>query len=215
MSPALTDITLVSVWLIVAGLLAACIVSVGIWRRRSAAQPPPLGIVMLLSRTKPLEGSTLAAVFSHVTGTAFQVIPPPAGHPEGNAVLGGPSSFLVQAEGELFLVNSVDKPYVVDLKAAGYIVDCDRLAAVLKEHQAWLSVEILHPEAVSSSNYRIVGQVVAELLSTECLALLHPESRKVVSAVASDTHDKLRAAHPINAVFGFDEMRQRAPGMQP
>ena len=208
MSPALADITLVSVWLIVAGLLAACIVSAGIWRRRSAAQPPPLGIVMLLSRTKPLEGSTLAAVFSHVTGTAFQVIPQPAGQrvrwedvPAGNAVLGGPSSFLVHAERDLFLVNRVDKPYVIDLKAAGYSVDCDRLAAVLKEHQAWLSVEILHPEAVSSSNYRIVGQVVAELLSTECLALLHPESRKVVSAVASDTHDKLRAAHPIKAVF--------------
>src|SRR2546421_4439667 len=54
------------------------------------------------------------------------------------------------------------------------------------EHQAWLSVEILHPEAASAANYRIVAQVIAELLSVDCLALFHPESRKLVPAHASE-----------------------------
>ena len=194
---------------IVGGLFAVCLVAAGIWRRFSWTQHPPLGIVLLLSRTKPLEASALAAAFSRVTGTTFQVITPqggrrvaPADVPEGDAVLGEPPSFLVKAQGDLFLVNNVAKPYILGRKGAGSGVDDVHLAEALKEHQAWLSVEILHPEAVSSSNYRVVGQAIAELLSTECLALFHPESRKLVAVVPSETLGKLRTSHPINAVFG-------------
>ena len=195
--------------ILVVACLAVCLVAAGIWRRQRAPKCPPLGIVLLLSRTMPLEASTLAAVFSTTTGTPFQVIPPsadrglsPADVPDGNAVLGDSPSFLVSAEKDLFLVNTVGKPYTVDLKAANYEIESAHLATILKDHQAWLSVEILHPEAVSSANYRRVGQVCAELLGAECLALLHPESRQVVSVVPFDTVQKLRTPHPINAVFG-------------
>ena len=195
-------------------VFAACAAGVVILRRRrDRKQPPPLGIVLLLSHTKPLQASTLAELFGRVTETTFHVAVPqggrkvtPANLPKGNAVLGGPPSFLVQAEGDLFLVNSVAKPYA-DLQHASKGVDTTLVGKVREEHQAWLSVEILHPEAASAANYRIVAQVIAELLSVDCLALFHPESRKLVPAHASETLAKLRAPHPITAVFGV------APGV--
>ncbi len=196
-------------------VFAACAAGGVIRRRwRDRRQPPPLGIVLLLSQTKPLQASTLAELFGRVTGTTFQVVVPQGGRrvtatdlPKGNAVLGGAPSFLVQAQGDLFLVNSVAKPYVADLQHASEGVDTTLVGKVRQEHQAWLSVEILHPEAASAANYRIVAQVIAELLSVDCLALFHPESRKLVPARASETLAKLRAPHPITAVFGV------APGV--
>ena len=196
-------------------VFAACAAGVVIRRRRrDRKQPPPLGIVLLLSQTKPLQASTLAELFGRVTETTFQVVAPQGGRrvtatdlPKGNAVLGSPPSFLVQAEGDLFLVNSVAKPYVADPQHASEGVDTTLVGKLRQEHQAWLSVEILHPEAASAANYRIVAQVIAELLSVDCLALFHPESRKLVPAHASETLAKLRAPHPITAVFGV------APGV--
>jgi hypothetical protein len=191
-------------------VFAACAAGVVIRRRRrDRKQPPPLGIVLLLSRTRLLQASTLAELFGRVTETTFQVVAPQGGRrvtatdlPKGNAVLGSPPSFLVQAGGDLFLVNSVAKPYLADLQHTSESVDTALIGKVRQEHQAWLSVEILHPEAASAANYRIVAQVIAELLSVDCLALFHPESRKLVPAHASETLAKLRAPHPITAVFG-------------
>ena len=102
---------------------------------------------------------------------------------------------------------SVARPYVANLQHASGGVDTTLVEKVRQEHQAWLSVEILHPEAASAANYRIVAQVIAELLSVDCLALFHPESRKLAPAQASETLAKLRAPHPITAVFGV------APGV--
>ena len=196
-------------------LFAICAAGVVIRRRRrDRKQPPPLGIVLLLSRTKPLKASTLAELFGRVTETTFQVVAPQGGRrvtatdlPKGNAVLGSPPSFIVQVEGDLFLVNSVAKPYVADFQRASEGWDTTLVGKLQQENQAWLSVEILHPEAASAANYRIVAQVIAELLSNDCVALFHPESRKLVPAHASETLAKLRAPHPISAVFGV------APGV--
>ena len=76
-------------------VFAACAAGVVIRRRwRDRKQPPPLGIVLLLSRTKPLKASTLAELFGRVTETTFQVVAPQSGRrvtptdlPKGNAVL--------------------------------------------------------------------------------------------------------------------------------
>ena len=151
--------------------------------RRARNQPAPLGIVLLLSQTNPLEDSTVAAVFGRAMEQTFEEIETqrgrrvtPADLPKGNAVLGCAPSFLVQAEGDLFLVHSVANPYT-DLRYTSEDVDASLVGKVRQAHQAWLSVEILHPEAASAANYRIVAQVVAELLNADCLALYHPESR--------------------------------------
>lgn len=126
----------------------------------------------------------------------------PADIPEENAVLGEAPTFLVKAEGDLFLVHSIADRYQTDLKWA--VEDSDRalLAEVLRLHQAWVSVEILHPQAASFANYRIVGKVIAELLDMDCLALVHPASRKIVLELQPEILDKLKTAHPLHTLFG-------------
>lgn len=115
-------------------------------------------------------------------------------------MLGEAPSFLVQASGDLFLVNSVPKPYTSDPSS---VIACSGAhpAAILKEHRAWISVEILHPEAVSAANYCIVGHVIAGLMNADVVALFHPESRRLVVPIPTDTRTQLESMHPLQAVF--------------
>ena len=52
-----------------------------------------------------------------------------------------------------------------------------RRETAIENHRAWLSAEILHPEAVPPENYRIVGRVLVARIGPECVALYHPESK--------------------------------------
>jgi hypothetical protein len=177
--------------------------------RRRSPQAPPLGIVLLLSIHKAIDASAVAAVFRTVTGADFRVVAPvphrlsaPSGLPEENVVLGGPLSFLVQSDRTLFVVNSVPEPY---REAGSFRVSegLDEATArnVIRKHQAWLSVEVLHPEAACTTNYRTVANVVGEFMTAECLALFHPESRTLAPAHPTETIIRLRSDHPIRALF--------------
>ena len=53
-----------------------------------------------------------------------------------------------------------------------------------------------HPE-----NYPIVGRVLAELIGPDCVALYHPESKRVVPANLERTTELLRSEDPIAATF--------------
>lgn len=75
--------------------------------------------------------------------------------------------------------------------------------AAMREHKAWLSMDILDPESVTPENYRIIGRVLAHLAGPDCLALYHPPSGKLVPCLA-ETGTKLSSDDPIQAVFGSD-----------
>lgn len=190
-------------------LLAAAI---WLWRGLKAKRrgcPPPLGIVLLLKEPKPINAEILAFHFGRITGRPFKPvvldhsrIPCAGDSPAGDFVMGAPPNFLASAGGTLFLINTVPRPYFTD--PARFIEDVRELRTknAIASHRAWLSAEILHPEAVTPDNYRIVGRVLAGLIGPECAALYHPESNRLVPADLDQTIEQLRADDPIGAVFG-------------
>jgi uncharacterized protein YegJ (DUF2314 family) len=144
-----------------------------------------------------------------VTGrVVLSITPESAGGPRSDYkqaddfVISVPPSFIAKIDGVAFLINNVSKPYVTAAGQMSLGIHKLRLRTALAEHQAWLSVEILHPQAATPENYRIVGRVLAGLIGIECLALFHPPSGKLVPSRLDETVALLRSEDPITSVFG-------------
>ena len=58
----------------------------------------------------------------------------------------------------MFLVHSVDKPYFGDIEEVASQLDCLREQQALLRHGAWISVKLLHEEAISPENYALLGR---------------------------------------------------------
>ena len=169
---------------------------------------PPFGIVLLLDAPRVAEVEALAQSFSRATGRAvIPVIPdnPRAvrtGHlSPGDVVVAVPPTCVVHIDGTMFLVHSVDKPYFGDAEEVAQQLDVLREQQALLRHGAWISVELLHEEAISPENYRIVGKVTADLLGPDCLLLFHPESGGLMLP-GPDTAAQLCSDTPLESVFG-------------
>ena len=192
-------------------LLVVAIAAFWILRRtrKGRAEVPPLGIVLFLEAPKALNTDVLASIFSRVTGRVIQSITqesargPRADYTQADDfVFSAPPSFIAKIDGVVFLVNNVSRPYVADSAQMSLGIHELRLRMAIAEHRAWLSVEILHQQAATPDNYRIVGRVLAGLIGPECLALYHPPSGKLVPSRLDDAVVRLQSEDPISAVFG-------------
>ena len=196
---------------VVGGVLLVA-AAIWLWRRLKAKLPgcpPPLGIVLLLKEPKPINAEILAFHFGQITGRPFKAIAPESTQTQGEGdspakdiVIGIPPNFLATADGTMFLINCVPKPYFSEPARLSEDMRELRIKTAVENHRAWLSAEILHPEAVSPENYRIVGRLLAGLIGPECVALYHPESNRLVPADLDQTIEQLRSDDPIGAVFG-------------
>ena len=171
--------------------------AIGIWlwliaRRRHLARPPPMAIVLLLRSPRPINAQLLAGLLSKETGRTIAATTidaatiPDDTKPANDTVIGMSPHFVVVVDGTFFMVHNLPKPYG---------------GAVVTEHAAWLSMDILHPEAVSIENYRIVGRVLSHLVGDDCVALYHPPLKSSVP-YTEETAARLREDDPVKAVFG-------------
>lgn len=190
-------------------LLAAVIWLWRGWKAKRRGCPPPLGIVLLLKEPKPINAELLAFHFGQITGRPFKALAPdniqtPGADdsPAGDFVIGVSPNFLAGADGTIFLINSVSKPYFSEPARLSEDMRELRIKTAIENHRAWLSAEILHPEAVSPENYRIVGRVLAALIGPECVALYHPETNRLIPADLDQAIEQLRSDDPIGGVFG-------------
>jgi hypothetical protein len=99
-----------------------------------------------------------------------------------------------------FAVHSIESPYMKDPIRASESISELRLRKAVREHKAWLSIDIIQPKAPTAENYRVAGRVLAGLIGRECVALYHPPLNKLVPC-GEDTLEKLRGEDPIRAVF--------------
>ncbi|MEP7367508.1 MAG: hypothetical protein ABI972_29975 [Acidobacteriota bacterium] len=176
--------------------LSLLIPLVGVWlwmigRRRQSQQEPPCAIVLLLRAARVIDARLLAELLTQETGrpiSARQIdanLIPRGDEPANDTVIGVAPHFIAVIGGTYFMVHNPERPYGGEVGV---------------EHEAWLSMEILHPQAVSRANYQIVGRVLSHMVGEACLALYHPPHRTCVPYTAK-TAEFLRAEDPIKALF--------------
>jgi uncharacterized protein YegJ (DUF2314 family) len=196
-------------WLIFAVLLA---VAAGTWfrreKRKQGKEVAPESIVLLLRRPKPLNVYVLADLLSRESGRAVRPIDimndgneREGDRPAGDCVAGASPHFIVQIGGTAFTVHNIPTPYVEDpVKASGSLSEL-RLRKAVRDHQAWLSMDILHSQAATAEAYRMAAKVLAHFVDDDCLALYHPPLCQFAPCNADETIEKLRSDDPIRAVF--------------
>ncbi|MBM3811808.1 MAG: hypothetical protein FJW20_09250 [Acidimicrobiia bacterium] len=76
-----------------------------------------------------------------------------------------------------------------------------RLAKAVREHTAWLSVDIVQQEQATPDNYRLLARIVSHLIGPGCLALYHPPRNQFATCSMEHTIEKLTSDTPIDTVF--------------
>ena len=98
-----------------------------------------------------------------------------------------------------FLVNSFPRPYMDDPdEAAGEIGEL-RLRKAVRDHEAWVSVDLLGECAESElpAVYGTLGKLAAELIDDDCLALFAPATGPLV-VYDAEMLDALRGGKPLD-----------------
>jgi uncharacterized protein YegJ (DUF2314 family) len=193
-------------WWIAAALIAILIIR-RVLRRRKPADLPPAAIVVLRCAPRPMNAQFLADLMGRVTERSVCGIGPDDAtdpndqRPIGDMVAGASPHFVARIDGTDFLIHNVSRPYMNDPARACKSIREMRTQKAVAEHTAWLSVEVLHPQAVTEDNYRIVGRAVAELIDQDSLALYHPPLNRFASWTMEECVEKLRTDDPIREVF--------------
>jgi uncharacterized protein YegJ (DUF2314 family) len=194
-------------WLLCAVLIAV-IAGVWLWqqrRRRVTNNEEPASIVLLLKGPREVDVRLLASLLTEATGLKVRAIGPsePADNtdkPAGDMVAGASPHFIANLNGTTFVIHNLATPYVEDSEAASASIPELRLRKAMAEHKAWLSMDVLRPEAATAKAYRIVGHLLANFVGPDCLALYHPPLNKLAPCT-EETASKLRSNDPIKAVF--------------
>ncbi len=195
-------------WLICGVLLA---IAVGTWfwgERRKRKEDAPLSIVLLLQQPKSLDVRVLAEVLSKETGRSVRPIDVAAetkeeddGRPVGDMVAGASPHFIAQVGGTAFAIHNISEPYVSDPVSASEALPELRLRKAVRDHKAWLSMDIVHPQAATADAYRVIAKVLAHFIDSDCLALYYPPDGQFAPCIADQTIEKLKSDDPVKAVF--------------
>jgi uncharacterized protein YegJ (DUF2314 family) len=181
-------------------------------RKRREEERAPDSIVLLLANHAPLNPQYLSIVVSRAIGREIPALDmdrevnPAIEDPEAPAkdcVMGKAPHFMLSVDGRMFLVHSVPAPYADPAEFQQDFPEL-RTKAALERHTAWLSVDSMGREP-SPEAHRVMGKVAAEFLGTDCLALYHPPTEKLIPLTA-DAIDalqaKLRGESPVQDLFG-------------
>lgn len=119
-------------------------------------------------------------------------------------------NFMIQAHGQMFLVNNYARPYIEDVEEVSEEIQELRLRQAVREHRAWLSVDQFGPAHLSEeASFHWIGRLLAELIDNDCTAIFCPaNSRGCVYEPELD--DLLRGPDPLQ-IF---ESHQRPPVLE-
>jgi len=171
--------------------------------RRNQDDRPLISLVLLLRDSRSMDVHTLAQRLSIAWGVPVETAKDKDVSQDENVadktyVVGGSPIFMIGHQGSFYLVNNFDRPYFEEPDKAAE--DCPdlRLKKVIREHRAWLSVDLLRvgqlPDRTQA--YRQISHLVAELAGDDCLAVFSPESGHLNIFDAS-LIDELRSENPL------------------
>src|SRR5262249_34176388 len=108
--------------------------------RREPDEKPLIALVLFLTEPRDLDSMTIARRAGEALGARFSVGEPDAAD---NFVAGEEPSFILKYGDHLFLINSFAQPYMEDPETAASNIGELRLRKAIREHSAWLSVDLL------------------------------------------------------------------------
>ena len=153
-------------------------------------------LASLISKAWNIEvsaGSDDGAAASDAESTSGDSDDPPA------FVVGDSPVFMVGHPLGMFLVHNHDRTYFDEPNEVAESLGELRVKKAVLEHQAWISVDLLHWYAEgdpTSTAYRMIARVVAELADDNVLAVLDTNSQRVF-AYGPETERKLRSDDPV------------------
>ena len=152
-------------------------------RPRARSDRPMISLVLLLGSPRSMTAYSLAQQVSTAWGVPVNTVrqgedKSSATEDKSTYVLGETPLFMIGHQEELYLVNNFERPYFDDPAKAAEACPELRLQKILKEHQAWLSVDLLQvgekPDRAHA--YKQIARLIAELAGDDCLAVYCPEN---------------------------------------
>ena len=116
-------------------------------------------------------------------------------------VAGGSPHFIAQVGGTAFAIHNISEPYVSDPLRASEVLPDLHLRKAVRDHKAWISMDIIHPPTGTADAYRVIARVLAHFIDSDCLALYYPPDERFAPCIADQTIEKLRSDDPVTAVF--------------
>jgi len=174
---------------------------------------PFLSLVLLCQEPVYLEPAILAGMASRAWDAEIEVGTEDDDEEEDNDGDSeeGMGSFLVGESPHFFCshwpafiaIHNFDEPYFDDAEEVAQAVGEMRVRQAIKEHRAWVSVDLLHwfgeEEGNEEQAYRMIARLLAELADDNCLAVIDPAEGRVF-AYDPETEAKLRSDNPLEGL---------------
>ena len=163
--------------------------------------PPPVSVVLLQSSLPKLSEPQLVAKIKAAWKVDLSPKKDGDENQEGFVVKGGPG-FIIKTKDSQYMMIMATEPYLK--KDAIDEVEELRLKTMLKEHGAWVSVDLLSGDqelspAAKAREWKLVASLAAELLNEKTVGVILPEPNVIV--VKNDsTADQLRQNDPVTAL---------------
>jgi hypothetical protein len=176
-----------------------------LWRQiRRGMLIKPAGITILLKEPRSLNLHVLSHQLSSVTGCPVRMGRRRKDDDDGeDFISGGPRHYVAFLGGATFTIANWSTPYLEDPVAASAVFAEPHLKNAIKEHRAWLSMDVV-PAQISPGAYRQIARIVAQWMGADCLALYHAPLDRYVACFGDATVEALLTDDPIRSVFDAD-----------
>ena len=114
-------------------------------------------------------------------------------------IVGESPLFMAKHPDAMLVIHNFDRPYFEDSEAAADDVIEVRAKHAVRQHQAWLAVDVLawlgEGEGTSEA-YRLIARLLAELADDNVLAVIDPDAKQLF-CYDPETERKLRSENPL------------------
>jgi uncharacterized protein YegJ (DUF2314 family) len=153
-------------------------------RRRTGGDRPLTALVFLMSRAHPLTEEQVRQAMTKTWGVELGSEMQPEGDWLGDGGKVNPAmasshaqNFLARANGRMFLINSVSKPYMDDPEKEMAAFPDIRLRQAIGNHRAWISVDLFGETPAAEEKpevYATLARLLVEFANDDCLAVYCP-----------------------------------------
>jgi uncharacterized protein YegJ (DUF2314 family) len=172
---------------------------------------PLVSLVALLNESVYIDANIIATLASRAWNTTVGA--DDDNDDETSFVVGSSPHFLVRLEDWLFAVHNVPEPYFKNPQEVADSAPNARVRDAVESHGAWLSIDWIgraagtgRPASGAETRheaYRLIGNLLAEFLDCNCLALCCPDAG-VITDYYDSLEEALRGSDPLLVLRAAD-----------